>query len=729
MIKHAYTARELAELQLDGWPQTLRAFQIRAQREGWPSRPRQASGGGFEFPFATLPAELQNAIITKAGAGNSEMFAPLAGLTEAAPTIGAEERRLAKVTIVNMFRKYCREYALSMAKAEPGFLVLYRQQAATTPDKMPYSIYADFSIVSLRRWRVTAERDYKRLCGDYGKRKGTSVINRAADGEMDKYVAALVTENRHYTAYHIRDLCIAKFGGELTVEVPSTKEKKVVPMPSERAFARHIAQWKEDNAAVFTAITAPGEYKNKLRMATGTASEYVSGLNEYWEIDASPADALCVDGRYNIYAIIDVWSRRTLFSVSKTAKTDASLLLVRRAIMEWGVPQVLKTDNGSDFVSYRFKTALMALGIEQEISPPFSPEKKPYVERVIGTMQRDLMAILPGFGGHNVADRQRIRDQKDFAARLGEKEDKTFSVELTAEQLQDMMNQWAADKYGNRVHSTIGVTPNEKAASWPHPVKKPKDERALDLLLAPIAGGNAGRRTITKQGIAVDGYRYTGTGLIPIIGDTVLVRHDPADMGRVLVFDENENFLCDAVCPELSGIDRQQHAAEMKAAQTALMAEEKKQINKMRRNLNRLADAKTILEQHKPQVVTQFPCPAEEHSTPALESASKAMTATPSEPRSAEETRKIAELAERMKAAATPVDEKENDRARWIARAKDIEARQAAGNTVSPSEELWINKMRQMHWYKAWKGEEARLAEALANARQKETPGVGPDVS
>ena len=46
--------------------------------------------------------------------------------------------------------------------------------------------------------------------------------------------------------------------------------------------------------------------------------------------------------------------------------------------------------------------------LAQDITAPFSPEQKGLVERNIGTLQRGLMTLLPGFIGHSVKDRKQI---------------------------------------------------------------------------------------------------------------------------------------------------------------------------------------------------------------------------------------------------------------------------------------------------------------------------------
>ena len=147
-------------------------------------------------------------------------------------------------------------------------------------------------------------------------------------------------------------------------------------------------------------------------------------------------------------------------------------------------------------------------------------EGKDYTSRhVLGTLTRDLLANLPGFTGHDVA--QALRARKSFAQRRGEDDIETFGVELTAEQLQACCDDWCDAVYGERGHSGLdGATPNERARSWAEPRREVRDVRVL---------------------------------------------HDPADAGRLHVYLADGSFVCVAVCPALTGDDQGAIAAAMKA--------------------------------------------------------------------------------------------------------------------------------------------------------------------
>ncbi|MCM0751920.1 hypothetical protein DEA98_13500 [Brucella pseudogrignonensis] len=142
------------------------------------------------------------------------------------------------------------------------------------------------------------------------------------------------------------------------------------------------------------------------------AYRHVTRINQMWMIDASPVDALCVDGRWTMYACVDVATRRYIITYSKTPRSEAVCLLIRRAILEWGVPEVIKTDNGSDFVAAATMRLLTDLDIKPDTSHAYSPAEKGIVERAIKTYQHEVAPQLPGYVGHNVADRKAVESKR-----------------------------------------------------------------------------------------------------------------------------------------------------------------------------------------------------------------------------------------------------------------------------------------------------------------------------
>ncbi|OYX83438.1 MAG: hypothetical protein B7Y75_05370 [Azorhizobium sp. 35-67-5] len=119
----------------------------------------------------------------------------------------------------------------------------------------------------------------------------------------------------------------------------------MVPLPPLRTFQAALKLWKEVHRVDLTALTDPDGFKNRYRHSGTGSLAHIRRPNQLWQIDASPIDMLCVDGRYSIYVAIDIFTRRILVYVTRTPRSEAVCLLMRRAILAWGVPEEVKTDN------------------------------------------------------------------------------------------------------------------------------------------------------------------------------------------------------------------------------------------------------------------------------------------------------------------------------------------------------------------------------------------------
>ena len=405
-----------------------------------------------------------------------------------------------------------------------------------------------------------------------------------------------------------------------------------------------LARWRIENAGALSAVTNPDRHRSHRQPAGGDASANVHRLNQLWELDSTPADVMCADGkRYAIVAALDVWSRRGRVLVAPTSRASAIAALLRRCILDWGVPEIVRTDEGRDYTSRHVLGVLADLEIEHDPCPPYTPEAKPHVERFLGTMARDLFAFLPGFTGHDVVGAAALRARKSFAERRrakGARSDgrkapaETFAVALTAEQLQDYCDHWCEAVYGCEPHAGLGgVSPANRARSSAEPVRRVHDERALDALLAEPAGD--GWRTVGKKGIRLDNVNYIAGDLGPLVRERVRVRRDPADLDRIHVYRRDGTFVCVAEDPARTGADRTAIAAQMKARAGEADRKARKRARALtkRHRPERVMDdvlAKALEESDR---VVALPRKAEAHETPALSEAAKAAKAASEGPR------------------------------------------------------------------------------------------------
>lgn len=78
--------------------------------------------------------------------------------------------------------------------------------------------------------------------------------------------------------------------------------------------------------------------------------------------------------------------------ISNTSATNA-ILLLKEIVRNHGVPEVLVTDNGTEFCSNEFSELLKDIGIEHRKTSPYHPQTNGLVERFHGTLIGSLKKI------------------------------------------------------------------------------------------------------------------------------------------------------------------------------------------------------------------------------------------------------------------------------------------------------------------------------------------------
>lgn len=338
-----------------------------------------------------------------------------------------------------------------------------------------------------------------------------------------------------------------------------------------------LNQWKRINHSLYAFAQSADKWKNSYLPAFGSLSEKAVFPNHYWELDSTPADIICRDGkRYAILGMIDVYSRRCVFWVDERSSSYSIARLLRKAILRLGIPENVIVDNGKDYQSNHFDSICYNLGIAKVTVPPFSGDMKPHIERMFGTLSRELFEELEGYIGHSVAERSAIQSRRGFAhkiesqakwrneARKAEQEDfeNRFAIKksnlglelklpVEADQLQKIIDQWCENIYEHKGHGGIGKkTPIAKWQEQAMPVKGISDSRMLDLLL-----GESFERKVGKKGIRLDGALYQHVALAEHVGEIVRIMTH-SDMGYVSVYRMNYEPICVAEDYEYMGKSR-----------------------------------------------------------------------------------------------------------------------------------------------------------------------------
>ncbi|MGE4406082.1 DNA-binding protein [Pseudomonas sp.] len=635
-----FTASDLAALKLPGMPGSDRGVQLKAERENWASRPRQGRGGGSEYHLSALPEPTRVALAASHAAGPS---CPIPGSGAAAGAAAGEmiareisqsreqarlakEEGLAKFQALSEARQQEARAKLELIQACDAFIARAGISNIKTGSERFSTLYMagqihlpewvnevaqrggriSLSWASLHRWRKAyTESGLIGLVNGWKSPSKTSVPE-----DIQAFVQALVIAHPHIQAKKVVRGVEARFDGR-------------ADMPSATALRRYLNKFQFENEGLLLYLGNPDAWKNRKMFALGDASAIAQALNQLWEMDSTPTDLMLTDGRHTLIGCLDVWSRRFKLLVAPTSKGAHVAALIRRCLLHWGVPTTIKTDNGADYVSQYLTHVIDALDIEQVLCPPFTPEAKPHVERAFRTFSHSIVELLPGYIGHNVADRKAIEGRKSFAQRLMKQGEEPIQVALSAAELQSLCDRWTEAIYHQDVHSTLGMTPADKIRSWTQPVRKIADERALDMLLMTPADG--GWRTVSKKGVRTDHGTYIAAAL-PDPGTRVRVLEDPIDWGTVYLYGEDGKFLCKAEDPERTGIDRAEVAAKAKANQKKAMQEGSKILKKLAREAKADTIYSEILAHREAQLanVYELQRPSTEYTTNALEEAARA---------------------------------------------------------------------------------------------------------
>lgn len=674
------TAADLAGL--PGFPESERRAREAAIRLGLPARPRPGRGGGFEYAVEALPhaARLAWAARCSAAANDAQpvkvqsavQTRALGTASSALVTGWQKERQDAIARVLVLFQRFWQAFGGPLTPALKAFCHAWSGGLCSIDipaDAKLRETFPRLTLSTLRGWHLgVQEKGLAAITPREHHRKGQYA---ALAGEVGAAVLALLVDKPHLSATHIYNAVSSQFEN----------------LPTERAFRRALAHWKDKNAQLFEAVTNPDAWRNKYLSAAGSASEGLTRPNQLWQMDSTTGDVMLADGRrHAIVGVIDVFTRRRMFMVTRTSRSGSIMSLIRRAITAWGVPDAIKTDNGQDYVAAQLDAALLGLGIEHPLCPPFTPQAKPHIERAIGALMHEHFELLDGFIGHSVADRKGIEARRAFSERLF---DRSTEVELrlTPEQLQA-----GVDAYCDRLHAQGrdelgGRSPQQMVHGHPTATVA---ERALDVLLAPSAEG--GLRTIGKKGLRIAGGFYNHAHLGGMEGSQVQVKVDEANLGRCWVFDMDGVYVCEAIDHARLGISSAEVAQTRKAHQAGVLRQQKRDLKALTRGFDKRAaiDAITTARvdaaiAESDNVVSIQRAPAQ-HSTPAIDSIAAAGRPVVDADQVA--TAQAAFHARKSKPAEVkPLHATPQERyARWL----QLEARVQRNEALSPDEKNWF---------------------------------------
>jgi len=420
------------------------------------------------------------------------------------------------------------------------------------------------SLRTLRRWVARYRKDG--LVGLARKGRGDQGKRRRLAAEMEQLVEGLALQKPPFSAAAIhRRVCdLASRNGE--------------PLPS---YSLVLQVLRGLPPALTTLAQEGGKaYSQRFDLIHRREAE---GPNAIWQADHTLLDVLLPrEGvpptKPWLTTVIDDYSRAVAgYYLSFEAPSALqSALALRQAIWRkedsrWhicGIPQILYTDNGSDFTSRHLEQAAADLKIRLVFSTPGKPRGRGRIERFFETVGQMLLCELPGYAPAGGT----VRGEPS----------------LTLSDLDGRFREFLLEVYHRREHGETKRPPQQRWEAGGFLPRMPDSLEQLDLLLLTVAKP----RRVHPDGIRFSGLRYIDPTLAAYVGEDVLLRYDPRDVAEVRVFHQNR-FLCRAICPEISG--------ETVPLRAIVQARNRRRRELRQTLTNRQQIVETLLAVHRPE--------------------------------------------------------------------------------------------------------------------------------
>lgn len=218
------------------------------------------------------------------------------------------------------------------------------------------------------------------------------------------------------------------------------------------------------------------------------------------------------------------------------------------------IPERFYTDHCPDFESNRMEQVAADIRMRLDYSMVGEPRGRGKIKRFFETVNDMFLCQLDGFCPDGEAPPK--------------------SGLLSLPRFDELFREWLLGTYLRRTHGETKQAPAQRWEAGTFVPRMPDTVERLDLLLLT----EARPRRVGRDGIRVANRKYVDLTLAPFIGEDVVIRYDPRDIGEIRVYHEGV-FLCRAVCTDLSGGSYSyMEVKEMNAKGRRMLRERKREI-------------------------------------------------------------------------------------------------------------------------------------------------------
>ncbi len=126
-------------------------------------------------------------------------------------------------------------------------------------------------------------------------------------------------------------------------------------------------------------------------------------MDSLWSVDLFPCESILLKSHW-VFVVMDQFSRRMVGFGVHAGDVDGTALcrMFNKAVSTQLTPRYLSSDNDPLFLYQRWQGNLRILAIQEIRSVPDLPLSHPFVERLIGTIRRELLGQLLFWNPHDL---------------------------------------------------------------------------------------------------------------------------------------------------------------------------------------------------------------------------------------------------------------------------------------------------------------------------------------
>ena len=437
--------------------------------------------------------------------------------------------------IIENWQSFRNQYKGSKAEADKAYIALVSEKY---PDiKITYDILQ-------RKYNAIRKGDKVALADGRGyTRKGASSIPATV---WDAFLYYYLDERQYpvkkcyeYTKLWTRE------------EQPHLLEQ----IPSYSTFCRHI---ENDITEGLKTLGRYGEKAFKDRYAPYIKRLYDNmESNEWWIADNHTFDVMTTDGKttHRLYLTAFMDARSGILTgiyVTNNPSSQATLIALRKGIMEYGIPANIYVDNGREFLTFD----VGGLGHRQKKStkdkftpPPIFERlgikmtnaivrnaKAKIIERRFLDLKNSISRLFETFTGGNVLEKPESLKTILKSGRIPNDIDFTKQIEMIVKYY------FNRDVYNGAVAKDKGK-PKQQVYEENLLHKRVAEESELNLMLMRSSKAQTvGRRGVhlTVSGQRID---YFSKELLDMQGKKVYYRYDPDNIGEIRIYDLEDRYL------------------------------------------------------------------------------------------------------------------------------------------------------------------------------------------